>query len=135
MPCSQFILLGRFPGAHQIPQGLVSRIWHPYCRQLSGPLDAGPKSQVKFLDPDPRFKTSPKFTPDGKALVYVIHEKGTDNLWLQTLDGSPGRQVTNFQGDAIQYYLFSPDGKTLGVMRTHIESDVVLLHDTGSSPQ
>ena len=99
------------------------------------PLDAGPKPQVKFLDPDPRFTSSPKFTPDGKALVYVIHEKGTDNLWLQPLDGSPGRQVTNFQGDAIQYYLFSPDGKTLGVMRTHIESDVVLLHDTGSSPQ
>jgi hypothetical protein len=99
------------------------------------PLDAGPKPQVKFLDPDPRFAESPKFTPDGKALVYVIHEKGTDNLWLQPLDGSPGRQVTNFQGDAIQYYLFSLDGKTLGVMRTHIESDVVLLHEIGSSPQ
>jgi len=114
------------PGKH--PKATVGKI-------VLVPLDAGPKPQVKFLDPDPRFKTSPKFTPDGKALVYVIHEKGTDNLWLQTLDGSPGRQVTNFQGDAIQYYLFSPDGKTLGVMRTHIESDVVLLHDTGSSPQ
>jgi serine/threonine protein kinase len=99
------------------------------------PLDAGPKPQVKFLDPDPRFRKSPKFTPDGKALVYVIRERGTDNLWLQPFDGSPGRQVTNFQGDAIQYYLFSPDRKTLGVMRTHIESDVVLLRDTGSSPQ
>jgi eukaryotic-like serine/threonine-protein kinase len=99
------------------------------------PLDAGPKPQVKFLDPDPRFARSSKFTPDGKSIVYIIHEKGTDNLWLQPLDGSPGRQVTNFQGDAIQYYLFSPDRRTLGVMRTHIESDVVLLHDTGSSAQ
>jgi serine/threonine protein kinase len=99
------------------------------------PLDAGPKPQVKFLDPDPRFSEYPHFTPDRKALVYVIREKGTDNLWLQPLDGSPGRQVTNFQGDAIQYYSFSLDGKTLGVMRTHIESDVVLLHETGSSPQ
>jgi eukaryotic-like serine/threonine-protein kinase len=99
------------------------------------PLNAGPKPQVKFLDPDPRFARSSKFTPDGTALVYVIREKGTDNLWLQPLDGSSGRQITNFQGDAIQYYLFSPDGKTLGVMRTHIESDVVLLRDTGSSAQ
>jgi Tol biopolymer transport system component len=99
------------------------------------PLDAGPKPQVKFLDPDPRFKKSPKFTPDGKALAYVIREKGTDNLWLQPLDGSSGHEVTHFQGDTIQYYLFSPDGKTLGVMRTHIESDAVLLRDTGSSPQ
>jgi hypothetical protein len=66
--------------------------------------------------------------------VYVIHEKGTDNLWWQPLDGSPGRQITSFQGDTIQYFLFSPDGKTLGVMRTHREADVVLLHDTGASP-
>jgi eukaryotic-like serine/threonine-protein kinase len=99
------------------------------------PLNAGPKPQAKFLDPDPRILQYPQFAPDGKSLVYVIHEKGTDNLWLQPLDGSPGLQVTNFQGDAIQNYLFSPDGKTLGVMRTHIESDVVLLHDTGSSAQ
>jgi Tol biopolymer transport system component len=99
------------------------------------PLNAGPKPPIKFLDPDPRFAQSPHFTPDGKALVYVIHEKGTDNLWRQPLDGSAGRQITNFQGDTIQYHLFSLDGKTLGVMRTHIESDVVLLHDTSLSQQ
>ena len=99
------------------------------------PLDAGPKPQVKFLDPEPRYAEYPHFMPDGKALVYVIHEKGTDNLWLHPLDGSPGRQITNFRGDGIQYYSFSLDRKTLGVMCTHIESDVVLLHDTSSSPQ
>jgi serine/threonine protein kinase len=99
------------------------------------PLNAGPKPQVKFLDPDPRFAKSSKFTPDGKGLVYVIHEKGADNLWLQPLDGSRGRQITDFQDDAIQYYLFSPDGKSLGVMRTHTESDIVLLSDKGSSAQ
>ena len=85
--------------------------------------------------PIPVSQRFPQFTPDGKSLVYIIREKGTDNLWLQPLDGSPGHQITNFQGDAIQSYQFSPDGRTLGVMRTHIESDVVLLHDTGSSPQ
>jgi Tol biopolymer transport system component len=73
--------------------------------------------------------------PDQKAVVYVIRQKGTDNLWRQPLDGSQGRQITNFQGDAIQSYVFSPDGKTLGIMRTHGESDVVLLHNTGSSAQ
>ena len=99
------------------------------------PLDAGPKPQAKFLDPDPRIKRYPQFTTDGKALVYIIREKGTENLWSQPLDGSPGHQITNFRGDAIQSYHFSPDGTTLGVMRTHFETDIVLLHDTGSSPQ
>jgi serine/threonine protein kinase len=98
-------------------------------------LDAGPKPQVKLLDPDPRCIGHAKFMPDQKAVIYVIRQKGTDNLWRQPLDGSKGRQVTDFQGDAIQSYSFSPDGKTLGIMRTHIESDVVLLRDTGSSEQ
>jgi eukaryotic-like serine/threonine-protein kinase len=99
------------------------------------PLDADSKPQPRFFDPDPRFEVLPRFTPDGKSLVYIIHEKGSDNLWVQPLDGSRGHQLTSFQGDAIQFYAYSPDGKTLGVMRTHSESDLVLLHDTGSSAQ
>ena len=39
-------------------------------------------------------------------------------------------KITNFQADAISAFRFSPDGKTLGVLRAHVESDVVLLRDT-----
>jgi serine/threonine protein kinase len=98
------------------------------------PLDAGPSPPVRLLDPDPRVTWSPQFTPDGSALVYSIREKGVDNLWLQPLDGSRGRQITNFQFDTIQNFHFSPDGKTLGVFQDHTESDVVLLRDTTGSP-
>jgi serine/threonine protein kinase len=96
------------------------------------PLDEGRNAQPRFIDPDPRFEVLPRFTPDGNSLVYIIHENGGDNLWVQPLDGSRGRRLTNFQGDGIQFYAYSPDGKTLGVMRTHSESDLVLLHDAGS---
>jgi eukaryotic-like serine/threonine-protein kinase len=96
-------------------------------------LNAGAEPQVKFIDPDPRIRYSPQFAPDGKAIVYAIRENGTDNLWLQPLDSSPGRRITNFKTDVIQNFQFAPNGKTLGVMRTHTESDVVLLHDAGSS--
>jgi serine/threonine protein kinase len=106
----------------------------PVGKLVLVPLDAGPKPQVQFLDPDPRIANNPQFTPDGKALVYLVREKATENLWLHPLNGSPGRRITNFQSDVIQTFQFSHDGRTLGVMRTHIESDVVLLHDTESSP-
>ena len=99
------------------------------------PLDAGSNPQVQFLDPDPRIGNAPHFTPDRKALVYPVREKGTENLWLHPLDGSPGHRITNFPADMIQTFQFSPDGKTLGVMRTHIESDIILLHDSGVSSQ
>jgi serine/threonine protein kinase len=98
------------------------------------PLDAGPNPPVQLLDPDPRVAWNPQFTPDGRALVYPIRENGVDNLWLQPLDGSRGRQITSFETDLIRTFRFSPDGKSLGVSREHDESDVVLLHDASSSP-
>src|ERR1700691_5441926 len=99
------------------------------------PLDAGPDPPVRLLDPNPRIALNPKFTPDGSALVYPIRDNGADNLCLQPLDGSRGRQITAFETDLIQAFHFSPDGRNLGVFREHDESDVVLLHDTGSSPR
>jgi serine/threonine protein kinase len=98
------------------------------------PLDAGPNPPVQLLDPDPRVAWNPQFTPDGRALVYSIRQNGVDNLWLQPVDGSRGRQITAFETDLIRASRFSPDGKSLGIFREHDESDVVLLHDASGSP-
>ena len=76
-----------------------------------------------------------QFAPDSKAVVYIIRENGAENLWIQPLDGSPGHTITNFQSDTIQNFEFSPDGKSLGILRSHTESDVVVLHDNGAAPQ
>ena len=73
----------------------------------------------------------PKFTLDGRAVVYAISgEKNQYNLWLQPLDGKPGRQPTHFPSDQIYGFGWSPDGKKLFVARGHTESDVILLRDT-----
>ena len=95
-------------------------------------LNAGPNPPVRMLDADSRSAGAPRFTPDGTAVVYPIRENGTDNLWLQPLDGTRGRQITNFQSDSIEMFQYSPDAKTLAIMRSHTESDAVLLHDTGA---
>ena len=71
-----------------------------------------------------------RFTPDEKALVYEIRDKGVDNLWVQPLVGAAGHQITNFNADTIVSFNWSPDGKTLEVLRRHSESDVVLLQES-----
>jgi eukaryotic-like serine/threonine-protein kinase len=96
------------------------------------PLDAGANPQVRALDVHPHTQAGPRFTPDGKAVVYAIRENGVDNLWQQPLDGSPGRQITQFTKEQIQVWDFSPDGKSLAMIRAHVESDAVLLHDNSS---
>jgi serine/threonine protein kinase/Tol biopolymer transport system component len=98
-------------------------------------LDSGLNPSRRMIEADPRISGLVQFTPDGNGLVYPIREKGAENLWLQPLAGGQNRQLTNFPSDRIQIFEYSPDGKTLGVMRSHVESDAVLLRDTGASPQ
>jgi eukaryotic-like serine/threonine-protein kinase len=81
----------------------------------------------KFIDPNPAINATPLFTPDGKALVYGVNENGLNNLWFQPLDGSAGRRLTNFTADELTGFRFSPDGKSLAILRHHTNSDTVLL--------
>jgi serine/threonine protein kinase/Tol biopolymer transport system component len=71
-----------------------------------------------------------QFTPDGKAVAHVIRENGVDNIWVQPLDGSAGHQITNFKSEQISSFHWSPDGKKLGILRGHFDSDVVLLQES-----
>jgi len=70
------------------------------------------------------------FTPDGRAVVYAVREKGVDNLWAQPLDGGPFRQLTHFTKERIFRVAFSPDGSQICIEHGEVESDAVLLHDT-----
>jgi serine/threonine protein kinase/Tol biopolymer transport system component len=88
-------------------------------------LDSG--KPALLTDPDPRISGGPSFTPGGKALAYSIREKGVENIWVQPLDGSAGRQLTHFTSERIEQFAWSPDGKSLAVLRGHTNADVVLL--------
>jgi len=95
------------------------------------PLDAGAQAQLRLLDPNPAVSPfGARFTSDGKALVYPITQDGVDNLWLQPLDGSAGRQITNFKSDRIVSFAWSPDAKMIGVLQSRIDGDVVLLRES-----
>jgi Tol biopolymer transport system component len=71
-----------------------------------------------------------EFTPDGKAVAHIIRENGADNIWVQPLDGSVGHRITNFTSEQISSFHWSPDGKKLGILRGHSDSDVVLLQES-----
>jgi eukaryotic-like serine/threonine-protein kinase len=93
-------------------------------------LDLTTLSTPRLLEVNPQISAGPQFTIDGKAVAYPIRENGVDNVWIQPLDGSPGRQITKFDSEQILSFHWSPDGKSLGVLRGHTDSDVVLLKET-----
>jgi serine/threonine protein kinase len=91
-------------------------------------LDSG--SPLRTFEYDPRHRGLLHFSPDGKGIVYPVREKGVDNLWVQPLDGSPGRQLTNFTALKIYSYQWSADGKNLALVRGDSPSDLVLIQDS-----
>ncbi len=62
-------------------------------------------------------------------MVYPARENGVDNLWLQPIDGSKGRQLTNFSSERIYDFHWSFDGEQLAMVRGHTDADVVLIRD------
>jgi eukaryotic-like serine/threonine-protein kinase len=88
--------------------------------------------QMAYSDLDQRALPGDlSFTPDGKSVVYVVREKGVDNLWLQPLDGKAAKQMTHFKSDRNFRFVFSLDGTKIAMECGAVESDAVLLHDTG----
>jgi eukaryotic-like serine/threonine-protein kinase len=96
-------------------------------------LDA-PSSPPRMIDLDPRLGSADaapgvQFVPNMNAVSYLITENGGSNLWLQPLDGSPGRQITHLSSEQITSYAWSPDGKSIALTRREDVADVVLLKE------
>jgi Tol biopolymer transport system component len=95
-------------------------------------LDINPALNVVFRSQGPPDSAGFRFSPDGKFIAFVIDDTGVDNIWMQPLDGSKGRKLTNFNdSERIQDFRWSPDGKSLAMLRFSSVSDVILLRDTG----
>jgi eukaryotic-like serine/threonine-protein kinase len=93
-------------------------------------FDLGSSSPPRMLEAPRCSGWDVQFLPDGKSIAYAIRENGVDNVWVQSLDGSAGHQITDFKSEQIWSFSLSPDGKSLAVLRGHFDSDVVLLQET-----
>ena len=96
-------------------------------------LDDSAHPAVQLIDTDPRFSDLVKMSPDGKYVTSVIRDQGEFCVWGQPLAGGAGRALSDSGADKILDYKWSPDAKTLAVQREHVESDAVLLKDSGAA--
>ena len=57
------------------------------------------------------YDVQPRFSPDGKQIVFVSDRSGGDNLWLISVDGKDSTQIT--KGNTRDYTSpeWTPDGK------------------------
>ena len=96
-------------------------------------LDFDTLQPVKTIERDPRAGGEIRYTSDGKTIGYFIRENGLYALWVSPVDGTAGHRVTEFEPDRIPDFHWSADNKTLGLLRAHNDSDIVLLGQTASA--
>jgi len=71
--------------------------------------------------------SSVEWTPDGRALAFIITINNVPNIWTQSLAGGKPKQITHLSSDYISHYGWSRDGKYLAVVRRSNPSDLYLL--------
>ena len=85
------------------------------------------------------FQVQPRFSPDGKKILFTSDEGGGDNIWVMNRDGSGGRQVTKESFRLLNNGAWSPDGDYI-VARKHFTAtrslgagELWLYHVSGGS--
>lgn len=73
--------------------------------------------------------TPVRWTPDGRGLTYRENPIGASKIWIQPLEGSPPKQLIEFETDRIFGLDWSRDGKQLACVRGFWSMNVVLIRD------
>lgn len=99
-----------------------------YSKLAVLPFDGGEPVKVFDKSPTTFVEAGIQWTPDGRGLTFIDNRDGVSNIWLQPLDGSPAKQLTNFTSETIFRFAWSPDGKMIVAERGTQTGDIVLIN-------
>lgn len=71
------------------------------------------EAQMSPLITSTRRDVQPRYSPDGRSIVFVSTRSGNMELWLADADGSNPRQLTKFGGPPSSGPSWSPDGRRI----------------------
>jgi len=71
-----------------------------------------------------------RWSPDNKSLTY-INRTGIENLWRISIDDKKETPITAFNSGNITNFTWSRNGKKLFIVRGVVNSDLVLVKDSG----
>src|SRR5688500_7409810 len=67
------------------------------------------------------FDAQPRWSPDGKSIVYVTDRDGSDDVWVMDADGKTPRQITRTDRTQFVSPDYTPDGKYIVVSRNAVQ--------------
>jgi serine/threonine protein kinase/Tol biopolymer transport system component len=91
------------------------------------PAAGGPPNQLLTLPASVETSLPVRWMADSSALCFLDDRNGLQNIWAISLAGEELKQLTNFTGEQIFWFEWSPDGKQLAVSRGSLTNDVVMF--------
>lgn len=79
-------------------------VGHLYVLPIAG-------GEAKQITSGLSYDRQPRFSPDGKKLVYVSDRSGADNLWVSDADGSNSKQLTAEENTGFMSPSWTHDGR------------------------
>jgi imidazolonepropionase-like amidohydrolase/Tol biopolymer transport system component len=74
--------------------------------------------KARVLQSGPAWQVQPRFSPDGKTILFTSDAGGGDNVWFMDADGSNARQITREDFRLLNNAVWMPDGEYF-VARKH----------------
>ena len=112
-----------------------SNIWS-YERAGAGSSDSARFRTPKCVICSTVEDDTPRFSPDGRKLVFVSKRTGADELWLSDAGGSYPIQLTSIGGAPTGSPRWSPDGRWIA-FDSHLRGspDVFVISAEGGAPR
>ncbi len=77
------------------------------------PIKAGASAPLASLIVSTALEASPRYSPDGKRIVFVSNRSGSDEIWVCGSEGENPIRLTAFRGPLAGSPNWSPDGKQI----------------------
>src|SRR5258706_4486533 len=107
--------------------------------ELMGDLYTMPVAggEAKRITSGPAFDSQPRYSPDGKRIVFLSDRSGAENIWLCDPDGSHPKALTKGTTNLYASPEWTPDGNYIVVSRTSgvlgSVYELWLIHKDGGS--
>ena len=100
------------------------------------PINGG---EAKVLRQGLAIEVQPRFSPDGKQILFTSDAGGGDNIWVMDKDGSKAKQITKETFRLLNNAVWSPDGQYI-IARKHFTAsrslgagEMWMYHITGGN--
>ncbi len=77
------------------------------------------------------YDTHPRYSPDGKSIVFTSDRSGSDNAWIMDLESEETTQITKSQNEWVQSAEWSPDGEYVVVTKGRRNHKLFMYHKDG----